>query len=131
MSGFQRNFKYITTFDGDNVEFTLTGLSRKDVILLTPLFEKVSKNITDEEANNIANTFMDVAKPHVVSMVGLKDGEGNAIDVDTMLSEQYFFSLSGEVVNHLMEKSNPVIKKEDEKKLPESLPITSIQAQGE
>jgi len=126
MSGFKRNFKYNTTFDGDEVEFILTGLTRKDVIQLTPIFSKIQDNITEEEALNLANIFMDVLSPHITSLTGLKDGDGVAVEAKTMITEQYFFTLSQEVINHLMEKSNPVAKVEEEKKSLESSHTTLI-----
>jgi len=125
MSGFERNFKHVIEFDGDSVEFTLTGLTRKDVILLTPLFVKVSEDISEEDANTLASAFINVVKPHIEGMTGLKDKQGNAIDVDTMIENQYFFKLSSGIANYLMEKSNPVAKEEVAKKPEESSPITS------
>lgn len=108
MSGFTKTFKYETEFDGDKVQFTLSRMTRKDVMLVTPMLAKIDKSISEEEAMEVTNQFIDVLKACVVNMTGLTDEEGNEVSVETMLEEQYFFALSSEVISVLMERSNPI-----------------------
>lgn len=116
MSKFIRSFKHTIKFDGDTIEFTLETLKRADVIILTPMFSSVTKEITENEALILSGEVLDIVQPYVTEMNGLKDDDGNPVSIAEVFERQYFFEMLTELINVLLEKSNP--NKIDEKGKP-------------
>lgn len=115
MSGFTPSVKRTYEFEGDQVEVVLKRLKRKD-------FQKWSQHMKEEngvvkmtfsDTLEMGNVLFDLLPGYITSFTGLKDGEGNVIDLKTALEEAYFTDLIAKVIQDLFKISN--LNKEDAK----------------
>lgn len=103
-------------FDGDTVAVTLSRMKRKHMLLIS------GKVVVDENGDSslkvtqaeMLEAMSDVLRECVVEMSGLFDADGEAISLDTVLDDLYFFELAMWILSELMVGSR--LSKEDEKK---------------
>ena len=133
MSGYVPHIKMKTVFESDTVEVELLPMTKKQMMLLgsqeTRKDEVTGKSVPVDmvAAAQIAD---DILAANVVSIHGLKDADGNAIDKDVVLETAYFIELAGEVFEHLT-SSAEMTKDEVKKSDAPSVPIATDEAQPE
>lgn len=91
MSRYLPTHLFKTSFDGDEVTMRLRPLTLEDALRL--------QNVADaaERAKIVAS--------YVEDLTGLKDGNGNAVTVETVFGVVYFLGLVEAIVNELLRVS--------------------------
>ncbi|CAB4165471.1 hypothetical protein UFOVP820_52 [uncultured Caudovirales phage] len=97
MSRYVRTPSKIFTFDGDTITVTLKPLTALDLAQMSDLSTRA------EEVRLMG----DVLERNVLSVSGLKDADGNSIDVPTLCREAYFVHLAADIFKSLVELSQP------------------------
>lgn len=105
MSNFTPTVQETIEFDGDSVVVTFKRLSRKAMFELTP-FITSDGNVKDE-AGMMAKA-SEFVPSHVVSIEGLTDSTGAAIDIQTVVDNAYFIELTSEIIVALFDSSKLV-----------------------
>ena len=107
MSRYIPEIRYETTFEDDSVVVTMKPLTRASFVSILPSLENLR---TDPENSEKAIAVYDVAcnvlKVNLVSLEGLRDANGNAIEAEAFLNETYFMHLVTETFNKLIEGAN-------------------------
>lgn len=112
MSNFTPLVEYKTNFDGDNITMQLQRLKRKDIMKVAPYLngdigEDGEMTMSFENQIQFAEVMAEVLPGSVKSFIGLKDTEGNAIDIGNAIEEAYFQDLISEIMGKLFAISKP------------------------
>ena len=135
MSKFTKQIKTVYNFDGDVINVTMDRLKRKDALKIAPLMNEPDEDgkvqMSFEDSMKFADVASGILKKYITVFTGLKDADGNALDVADIFGEEgavYFMELISEIISDLMEAS--FTTKETEKKSEatsqSSLPESSI-----
>jgi hypothetical protein len=90
-------------FEGDTVKVEFARLRREDVMALMPLMRNMS---TDAENMPAAIGMMiDLLPKYIRSMKGLKNADGEALDVETLAGEVYFLDLATDIATDMFDSS--------------------------
>ena len=105
MSKYTPMVEFETVFEGDTVKMKLKQLSRKTFLGWMPYFAKTDENgkLSPEDTLKLVNEAADILPEHVVEFKGLKDTDGNAIDLAVVVEEVYFIELVSEIVMRMIE----------------------------
>ena len=115
MSNFTPHITFETDFEGDHITAKLSRLKRKDMTT-------VARYVDVDEEGNLAGGLdveqmiefaAEVLPRYVEEFKGLKDADGNAISIETVVDEAYFLPLVTELVSALFDASG--MKAADEK----------------
>ena len=104
MSGYTPKEKFELEFEGDIITYSLSRMTRKEVMVLTPYFMKV-KTDESEEAMNAMDKVIDMLPDHVSEFKGLKDAGGNALSFESMFNQSYFIRVVKDMAANLMQIS--------------------------
>lgn len=122
MSNFTPLVEFSTQFDGDTVTMKLGRLKKKHMVRLLPKFlESIDDdNSTESEGGfklNILKMMQDETEiaelaaefigEYVHEFKGLKDADGNAISLETVVEQNYFQDLMSSILKELISISSP------------------------
>ena len=122
MSRYTQAVEEKTSFDGDEVTYTLRRMKNKHMLIVAPA-------ISIQDGNLLARTsrLSDASKSVVLECVsnlnGLKDSAGGAIPIEIVLEEAYFLPLVDEILGKLIKIS--VLQEDDAKKSIAPPPVPS------
>ena len=103
MSKYLPVIEFTTTFQDDTVKVTLEPIDRATFVKVLPTFQQAQRDqAADERFNKIYGTACEVLSTHMKSIVGLRDVNGAAIALETVLSKMYFSKLVSEIFMRLM-----------------------------
>lgn len=123
MSKYSPLTRFETTFEDDTVTMNLKQLSRKTFLSWMPYLSKVERvevdgeivaRMDEESTMKLVNEAADILPQHVLDFRGLRDVDGNAVDLATVISEVYFLPLVSEIVSKLIDIAQ--VQKQDEGK---------------
>jgi len=105
MSKYTPTVRFETVFENDTVTMDLKQLSRKTFLGWMPYFSKTDEDgkLTPEDTLNLVNEAAEIIPSHVVDFKGLRDANGDAISLKTVVDEVYFIELVSQIVMRLIE----------------------------
>lgn len=111
-----------TEFDGDVVRVEMKRMTSAQSMRLAPFLRqsldgKGIEPLTIQDKVGLFKESMTILPECIVSITGVRDANGLAIDQQTILSQEYFGPLAGKIMEKLMESSR--LKEDDAKKLDE------------
>lgn len=117
MSNYIPNYESEIEFEGDTIRLEIAPLENDDFRKILPYFKEDDNGeikLRFEDQEKFSTVSSEILKKYVVQFTGLKDHNGQPVDLDTVISKVYFIKLSGELFNQVFLASG--ISKEDEKK---------------
>jgi len=112
-------------FQGDIIKVTYSRLKRVDMLGVIPYMKKLGEvqgemvmvddlptfPDADEEAQGealreILDQLIDVLPDYVTSFKGLKDADGDAVEIKTVINEFYFLSLATQIAVQMISDSS-------------------------
>ena len=105
MSRYTPLVEFQTVFEDDIVKMQLDQLSREIFLGWMPYMSKVDKdgNLSIEDTLKLINDAADILPEHVKDFKGLKDANGDAVSIETIVDKVYFMPLVSEIVMRLIE----------------------------
>lgn len=112
MSNFTPTVKYETDFDDDHIVMELSRLKRKGILKISPFLaggvqDDGTIKMSFEDQAQMATVMAEILPEHIRNFEGLKDADGNSINIDTVIDEAYFRDLVGEIMGVLFRISKP------------------------
>jgi hypothetical protein len=120
VSGYVKNFRFETQFDGDKVSMMLRQLEWGDFRALT------SHANSDSE---VISEFSKLLPKYLVKIEGLNDAAGVAVSIDDLTSVAYFVPLIGQCLKKLIEEATIKNPKASDKTLIAQLSEADVLAQ--
>ncbi len=108
MSGYMPTVRFETEFEDDRITMTLRMLERKVFMNWMPYFSKLDDdgNLTNQEdIIKLVNESADMLPDYVNDFTGLKDANGNAVDLKAVIRDVYFIQLVSTIVAELIKIS--------------------------
>lgn len=102
MSKYLPVIEFTTTFQDDTVKVTLEPIDRATFIKVLPTFQAAQGASSEDRFNRVYGTACDVLTSNLKTIAGLRDANGNAVEINTVLSKIYFSKLVSEIFMHLM-----------------------------
>lgn len=102
MSGFTPLVSETFKFDGDEVKVQFKRLKRKDMISLIP---KMSEGGRIEITSEVINQAIDLIPEYVTKFDGLRDANGDVVDLELALDNAYFTKLVSEIALTMVTES--------------------------
>ena len=104
MSNYTPLVSFKTEFEGDEVTMNLDQLSRETFMSWTPYMSLMDEDGKLDEVLTVkligeASTMLPI---YVKDFRGLKDADGNAVSLDTVVEKVYFIQLVTEIVMQLI-----------------------------
>ena len=117
MGHFTQAVEEKTTFDGDEVAYSLRRMQNKHMVKLAPLLVTSPSNPESAlvRTARMVEGAKDVIKDCISNFRGVKDSSGADMTLDAVLDESYFLPLLDELLGRLLQVS--VRTGADEKKL--------------
>lgn len=106
MSNFIPNLRFETEFEGDKVSVTLKPLTRATYMRMVNINVETKDKSFTEKGAALIDSASEILHEHIVEVTGLRDANGDAVSVDTMLESIYFRELNLEIYGFLVEGSN-------------------------
>lgn len=115
MSRFTKTVKFEQTFDGDKVTFELRRLTRRHMALLTPLIQRGRELAREQgpdvklgpaDLQDLSEQAAIILPECVVTMTGLRDAEGVAMQLSDIIEPHYFTPLLVGALTHLIKESS-------------------------
>lgn len=121
MGRYTPTVKFTTEFDGDKVEVEFRRMRSDQSMRLAPFLRpsadgKGIEPLTMADKLGLFETSMPIVKECIVRIDGCKQPDGTPIDIDTILSQEYFGPLIREIMERLMEASRVAKDGNDAKK---------------
>jgi hypothetical protein len=123
MSGYLPTIRFETEYEGDDVAIEMNALARNAFIKIMPMLSEArGKDSGQDKKMAVYGSACDVLNEHIITITGLKDKNGNAVNKETLLSAVYFIDLvTGAFQRLIAECSLGKLKSTDsEGKSPES-----------
>lgn len=100
MSSYMPSYETTIEFEGDTISIEIEPLSNEDFEKLLPFFKedvdgKIQMSFEDKAKFNKVG--LDVVGRYVVRFEGLKDGKGQPVSLETVLTKTYFIKLAAEL----------------------------------
>ncbi len=112
MSNYIPLVKKTYDFEGDTVIVTFKRLTRAQMISLTPFLPETEETeMTNEQNVNLMENVSECVSENMVECSGLRDAEGNALDLKEHIDDMYFMELVTLISTDLMESSMVNAKK--------------------
>lgn len=138
MSQFTATFTAATTYDGDDVAVELRRLTNAQLNKLEPYFftDEGQAKVKFKDRTQMIAAMAAILPEVVVTLKGVTDKDGRAVELSTVLEHTYFATLVDWMVGQLFLHSRPMekdIKKSEAPSLTESVAVadgvkTSISA---
>lgn len=108
MSHYLKQTKGEITFDGDVVSFVLNPILYQDTLKVNSLPTIVDENGKESIDGQLITELMQELVPrYLVSISGLKDAEGNALQIADILGVAYFTGLITQIGSSLLIAGTP------------------------
>ncbi len=107
MSKYAPLVHFETEFENDVVTMDLDQLSRKTLLSWTPYMSEIDEDgkLNEEMTIKLVGEAAEILPEYVQNFSGLKDMDGNAIQIETVIEKIYFIELVSEMVMELIEIS--------------------------
>ena len=100
-------------FQGDVIKTSYSRLKRQHMLGVMPAMKSLQEAVTDgdedkqqEAINEILDKLIDVIPEYMKSFSGLKDSDGNEINIETVVNEFYFLSLAAQIATQIVKDSS-------------------------
>jgi len=107
MSRYTPLVEFQTVFEEDTVTMELDQLTRKQFLSWMPYMSEVDDEgkLSTENTMKLVNEAADLIPEYVKNFKGLKDMDGVAITLETVVKKVYFMTLVSEIVMELIQNS--------------------------
>ncbi len=106
-------------FEGDEVKVRFSRLKRKHMLSVMPHLAALGgldkdvdlTSLTSEQAsamNELLNDIIDVVPEYVKEFSGLKDSDGNPVQIGSVVDDFYFLGLATMIAMDMVKESSPV-----------------------
>ncbi len=107
MSNFTPLVEHEFEFQGDVVKTTYSRLKRNDMLKVLPLMKSLKDDSENQEViNEILELLIDSIPGYITTFSGLKDADGNNIEIETVVEEFYFLTLAAQIALQMIKDSS-------------------------